>query len=137
MSCPDIDSLVDFHATRGPDREFEAHLENCAFCRSDLEILGRISAAFRPEAEVPERLIRRVMAALPGPDSAEELQRRPVAQTLVAGVLGSVTALTAVVGSESVGSGSLPQLLLFSLGVGAVSVVLQTRAQSTIPPTTV
>lgn len=136
MNCPDIDRLIDLQAAQGPDPEFEAHLENCPACRADLRIIQRISAAFRPEMEIPERMIQRVLAGLPEPDPLPESQRPPFAQTLITGLLASLTAMAAVVAAESTGNGNLSVLLSFSLGVGAVSVVLQVRAGAKAPTAT-
>jgi len=136
MSCPDIDRLIDFQVGQGPDPELEAHLESCPSCRADLRFIQRIPAALRSEIEVSERLIQRVLAGLPEPDRSPETQRLPFAQTLVTGLLGSLTAMAAVVAAGSAGTENLSELLLFSLGVGAVSVILQIHAGAKAPTAT-
>jgi len=134
VSCPDIDRLIDFRVGQRPDPELEAHLEGCPSCRADLRIIQRIPASLRSEIEVPERLIQRVLSELPEPDRSPESRQLPVAQVLITGLLGSLTAMTAVVAAESVGTGDLFELLWFSIGVGAVSVVLQIRTGSKARP---
>ena len=136
MSCPDIDRLIDFQVVQRLEPALEAHFENCPSCRADLRIIQRIQAASLQEVEVSEELIQRVLAGLPEPDRSPESQRLPFSQAMITGLLGSLTAMAAVVAAESAGTGNLPGLLLFSLGVGAVSVVLQVRARAKAPTAT-
>ncbi len=129
MNCPETDRLIDYQVDQVRSPEIEAHLESCSSCREDLRIVRRIHAEYQQEIEVPESLIQRVLAGLPEPDRSPEGQRLPRTQTLISGLLWSLTAMAAVVAVESVGTADVSQLLLFSFCVGAVSVILQIRAE--------
>ena len=136
MDCPGIDRLIDFHADPGPNPEFEAHLEGCANCRAELRIIHRIPEAYRHQIEVPERLIQRVLAELPRADRSPETHQAVSSQTLITGLLGSLTATAAVLAVQSVGSWTVSGLLLFAVGIGAVSAGIQAFAQRTPPEAT-
>ncbi len=128
MNCPDINRLIDFQADDRPDAELEAHLAECASCQADLQLLREISAALRPEIEVPERLDQRVMAGFP-PLPEDNLERRqvPAAHVVGSGALGAFTTIAALVATGSAGTGSPADLLLFSVAVGLVASGVRTR----------
>jgi len=128
MSCPDIDLLIEYQAGRLGDMELEAHVEGCPSCRDDLLIIAEFRPAFRPKIEVREELARRVLSNLPEPDSPFGERWRSSLHLLIAGTLGSLTGLGSSVVTGSIGSGSPVNLLLLSVGAGAVSVALHLRA---------
>ena len=127
MSCPDINRLIDLLGDPQSDVELLAHLEGCPSCQAEYRLIQEIPAAFRPEIEVPEALVQRVMAGIPVSTSPQERPRVPAIQVLAAGVLGSLTAAAAILATGLGGTGGPLDLLLFSLGVGLVAGVVQSR----------
>lgn len=92
MTCPDYDDLVDFYHGQVLDPEIEKHLRTCPICKTDLAILNLVSAAWEPDAEMPEGLIESALASLPA--------RQPVttlAERLRWAVLAPVTAACGLV----------------------------------------
>jgi len=127
MSCPDINRLIDFLVEDRPDSELEAHLEQCVSCQADFRLLREIPVALRPEIEVPERLVRRVMAGIPLPENHLEKRQIPASQVLGSGLLGTLTTISALVAIGSGGTGDPADMLLFSLAVGSVASLVQIR----------
>ncbi len=136
MSCPDINRLIDLLDDPRADVELLAHLEGCPSCQAEFRLIQEIPAAFRPELEVPEALVQRVMADIAVSTSSSGRPRVPALQVLAAGVLGSITAAAAILATGSGGTGDPLDLLLFCLGVGTVSIGLQVRAETRHPPMT-
>ena len=127
MSCPDVSRLIDLLGDPESDVELLAHLEGCPSCQAEFRLIREIPAAFRPGLEVPEALVQRVMAGIAVSTPSSERPRVPAVQVLAAGVLGSITAAAAILATGSGGTGHPLDLLLFSLGVGLVASVVQSR----------
>jgi len=127
MSCPDINRLIDFLVEDRPDLELEAHFEQCVSCQADFRLLREIPAALRPEIEVPERLVQRVMADIPLPEDHLGKRQVPAAHVVGSGVLGALTTIAALVATGSGGTGDPADMLLFSLVVGMGAGVMQIR----------
>ena len=127
MSCPDINRLIDFLVEDRPDLELEAHLEQCVSCQADFRLLREIPAALRPEIEVPERLVRRVMAGIPLPEDHLGKRQVPAAHVVGSGVLGALTTIAALVATGSGGAWDPLPLLPFSVAVGLVASGVQIR----------
>ena len=127
MSCPDINRLIDLLDDPQSDAELLTHLEECPSCQVEYRLIQEIPAAFRPEFEVPEALVQRVMADIAVSTPPSGKTRVPAVQVLAAGVFGLITAVAAIVATGSGGAGNPLDLLLFSLGVGLTAGVVQTR----------
>jgi len=129
MACPDLERLIDFYSNPDADPEVDDHLESCPTCQADLTILRRIGEAYRAEIEVPESLVQRVLADLPDQAQSPVRHRTRHPQTVVTGLLGSLTATAAVLAVQSSADWTLSGLVLFALSVGAISVGLQGFSQ--------
>jgi predicted anti-sigma-YlaC factor YlaD len=127
MSCPDINRFIDVIKKDRSDPEVEAHLEECPECRADFEIVKELSVALRPEVEVSEALIERVMASLPFPEVEPEARPVPAAHLFLSGVLGIATTLAVLMGTGAGSSGGPTDMLLFSMLGGVAVVVVQAR----------
>jgi len=127
MSCPDINRLIDLLGDPQSDVELLAHLEGCPSCQVEYRLIREIPAAFRPEIEVPEALVQRVLADIALTTPPPERTRVPALQLLTGGVLGSITAVAAILATGLGGTGRPLDLLLFSLGVGLIAGVAQSR----------
>jgi hypothetical protein len=128
MKCPDTDRLIDLVVGGRPHIELEAHLKACPSCEADVKVLLEVLAALRPEIDVPEKLVQRVLADLAL--FAPPLESRQISVTQVAAsvVLGMLTTVGALVASGSVGAGNPAGVLMFSVVVGSATGVLQIRA---------
>ena len=123
MECPDIYKLLDFVEDEASAPDVYSHVQNCASCRAQLRLIRELPAAYRPEFEVPEVLVQRVMNAVvrqAQPEAGEETVH-PL-QLFASGLLGTMTALVVVVATGSIGEGTTPvELMLFSVLVGVAS----------------
>jgi len=124
MSCPDINRLIDFLGDGRPDADLEAHLEECPSCQADFRLLRELPAAFRPEIEVPEQLVQRVMAELALAGLSPERHQTPALQVLGSGLLGSLTAVSVITATGSGSAGDPIDLLLFAFAVGLAAGVV-------------
>jgi hypothetical protein len=124
MKCPNPDKLLHYQKSGSLDPELEDHLEKCPDCRTDLFIIRELPFAVRPQVEVPEWLIDRVVAEFPPAETSSDLPETPPARVLVRAILGVTTALAGFVATGTLGLGSSMNPLLLSLvgGVGAVLV---------------
>ncbi|MCJ7627582.1 MAG: hypothetical protein MUO50_04240 [Longimicrobiales bacterium] len=129
MDCPDINCLIDLVGEVHTNPELEAHLLVCPSCRDDLRLFRELAAALRPDLEVPDRLVPRVMAAVDVPEPPPEKHRIPVVQVLGSGVLGWLTALGVIIVTGSVGAGEPIDLFLFSALVGITASVVEMRGE--------
>jgi hypothetical protein len=121
MTCPSDDRILDLMLERSVDPELEAHLQTCADCRSALGLVRAIPHAMRPGGPVPDRLVRRAMAAVElEARGARAGGRAAPARVLVTSLLGAVTTVAALVVTGEVVAGGLPGLL----GVTAIVAVL-------------
>ena len=127
MSCPDINRLIDLSAAELRDSELETHLEYCPSCGAEFRLIREIPVALRPDIDVPEALILRVMADISGAGPSRETDSVPVLQVFGAGVLGTITALITLGATGSASTGNLFTLLGFSLAVGLASAVAHGR----------
>ncbi len=132
MSCPDINRLIDLLDDPRSDGELLTHVEGCSSCQVEYRLIQEIPAAFRPEIEVPEALVQRVMADIAVSTPPSGRPRVPALQVLAAGALGSITAAVAILTTGSMGTAPLGDLLLFSLGVGLVSGLVQSRGDRAV-----
>lgn len=127
MICPGTNRLVEFMREVNVDAELAAHLAVCSSCKAELALLREVSAELRPEYEVPDRLVRRVMADIDLPEPSPERNRIPISQVVGSGVLGAIMAVGAIIVTDSVGVGDPIKLLLFSVVVGIGASLLQIR----------
>ena len=125
MDCPGIDRLIDLQVEADKTPELEAHLRECPACQADLHVVQRLTSAYQREIEVPERLIQQVLVELPGARSPLRAIQAPYAQPLIAGLLGSVTAIAVALGVQTGGDWTLSGLFLFAFGIGTVSAIFQ------------
>ena len=132
MKCPDINRLIDVAGGAPPDTELEAHLSSCSSCRADLGLLQEIQALFRPEEEVPEHLVQRVLATLDSEEAALEKRRMNVPQAALSGVLGAMTTFAVLVVTGSTGTENPADMVLFSLGLGLAASLVQIRMRRQI-----
>jgi hypothetical protein len=123
MKCPDINQYLDalIEGESGPG--LEAHLRGCPSCQEMYRLLTDLRAALRPEEDVPDFLIQRVLDDLPRYATAPAANRIPSGQILGSGVLGAVSVLAALVitGSASVTDPSV--MLAYTVGIGALASV--------------
>jgi anti-sigma factor RsiW len=124
MSCPDIDHLIDLAAGAPADAELQAHLESCPTCLRDLRLIREIPVAFRQELEVPDGLVRRVMADVRARGSREETRRGVRTQVVGTTILGSLTAAAVVFETHPL-SPAPGSLLAFSLTAGVLAAAAQ------------
>lgn len=115
-----------------PDEELSDHLEACPSCRAQYRLLQELPAAFHPDVEVPEALIQRVMANIAVAFTTEAAPRVPVLQPVIGGVLGSITAVAAVLASGTAHVDDPTELLLFFLGVGLATCLFQLRSMRSL-----
>ena len=120
MSCPDIDHLIDLAAGTRTDAELQAHVESCPTCRGDLLLIRELPVAFRPELEIPDPLVPRIMADIGVLRAREESRRGTRTQIMGTAILGSLTTV-GVVFLTGAGTAAPAPLLTFSLSVGALA----------------
>lgn len=128
MSCPDIDDLIDLGTRSEADPKLEAHLEGCPTCRAHVLLIREIPRAFRPELEVPEHLVRRVMLDVETLKLEEENRRGLRMQLVGTAILGTLTA-AGVVYQTGMENATPATLLGFSLTVGVLSAATQFGAR--------
>ena len=124
MSCPDINRLIDLLGADQEDTEVEKHLEECPSCQASVRLLRELPAAFRPEIELPDHLVQGVMDGLSQAEISTEPYRPPGLQVLGSGLLGSLTAISVIVATDSRSAGNPVDLLLFALAVGLTACVI-------------
>ena len=126
MECPDIYKLLDFAENEASAADLPSHVHNCASCRAQLRVIRELPAAYRPEFEVPEILVQRVMATVRQATPTPVEERAHVHQRFVAGVLGATTASVAVVATGSMGEETTAvELMLFAILAGLASAFVQ------------
>ncbi len=128
MTCPDLERLFAALHEDGAESEIDAHLATCSECRENLKIIREIPSLFRPEERIPEGLLGRTMAALGAEGGAVRYGRVAGLQVLVAGVLGLLTALFILLGTDV--GGSPEWMVLLSLAVGGVCGAFRAQAGS-------
>ncbi len=131
MNCPDTNRLIELVAGGRDDVELQDHLRACSSCQAELRLIQELPAAFRPEFEVPEALVQRVMSGLAEAPTGRR-GRIPGLQLVAACVLGTLTALATIVATGSMGAGGPVELLAFSLVAGLAAVLMQHRAASPV-----
>ena len=117
--------MIDHVGAAQPNAGLDAHLLVCSSCKAEVQMLRDLSAVLRPESEVPEQLVQRVMASVDLPTPSPEKNRVPVSQVLGSGVLGWLTALGVLVITGSAGAGGPAPVLLFSFAVGVTATGVQ------------
>jgi len=126
MECPDVDELIRlFGGERDP--RLAAHVHRCPACRSRAEVVDALLVT-GPLEPVPQPLVDRVMAALPGP--GDELAVGAGApflpgHRLLTFLLASLTALLASGLGE--GGGEVETLLAWAAAVGLAAAIAEPR----------
>ena len=130
MKCPDINRLIDWEQAGGVDEGIQVHLRTCDSCRSALHLIRELPAAFQPEIEVPEHLVQRTLAAVMETAPAADRPHPVPIHGFIAGVLASVSTFLVIAVTGSVGTGGMKGLILFSLAMGVVASLWESRLPS-------
>lgn len=125
MDCPDLDTLIAFARTPGGKGATAEHLSRCARCSDEVGLLRSLLGVPTVPGPVPERLVDRVLEALPdaSPPAGPEFLPGHAALTFV---MAMGTTLLAVLLTGGGGSDPLPTLGVTFL-VGAVAAHMEPR----------
>jgi hypothetical protein len=124
MACPDTNRLIDLLEGGEGELDLRAHVQECATCRAEFNLIREIPAAFRPALTVPDYLVGRVMMRLRGSSPGWTLRKRHVAS---AAGLGAITVAATIVGTGLADAGSPLGLLVFSATAGALAAAYEVR----------
>ena len=69
MDCPDVDMLISFARAPGRHGAVRAHVWRCARCSDEVRLLRALVDVTMVLEPIPERLVDRVLGALPGESS--------------------------------------------------------------------
>ena len=125
MACPNPTKLAQARFLAS-DSEVLAHLEECASCRLDWQIIHGARYALNPPGQVPEWLNERVMAEIRQRARLHERRRRELArwEPVVTGTLlaAATFAYLVIWPGGAVGTSLLPALTCSLMG-GALGVL--------------
>ena len=125
MDCPDLDTLIVCARTPGGKGATAEHLSRCARCSDEVGLLRSLMGAPTVLGPIPERLVDRVLKALPDASPAARPEFLPGHAALTF-VMAMGTTLLAVLLTGGGGSDPLPTLGVIIL-VGAVAAHMEPR----------
>lgn len=136
MACPDPNELAQATSSAAGS-EMIAHLEQCASCRLDWQIIHGARYALHPPEEVPQWLNERVMAEVTQRVRLREIRERKLARwepVLTGALLATATFAYLVIWPGGVAGAMMLPALLCSLVGGALGVLFLKWQGGTVRP---